>query len=73
MKADQTQWEKDEEQIRKKLERNSINMMKSKIAQQAKANNDQSTGGAVHQQQQQVDSDSQAQAGGINKEGQTGV
>lgn len=72
MKADQTQWEKDEEQIRKKLERNSINMMKSKIAQQAKANNDQSTG-AVHQQQQQVDSDSQAQAGGINKEGQTGV
>jgi len=71
VKADQTQWEKDEEQIRKKLERNSINMMKSKIAQQAKANNDQSTG-AVHQQQQ-VDSDSQAQAGGINKEGQTGV
>lgn len=72
MKPDQTQWEKDEEQIRKKLERNSINMMKSKIAQQNKANNDQSTG-AVTQQQQQVDSDSQAQAGGINKEGQTGV
>jgi hypothetical protein len=32
-KADQAQWEKEEENIRKKLERSSINMMKSKIAQ----------------------------------------
>lgn len=31
--AAQAQWEKEEETIRKKLERSSINMMKSKIAQ----------------------------------------
>lgn len=33
----ENQWEREEEQIRKKLEKNSINLMKSKIAQQAKA------------------------------------
>ena len=31
-------WEREEEQIRKKLEKNSINMMKNKIAQQNRAN-----------------------------------
>jgi hypothetical protein len=35
--AEQAQWEKEEENIRKKLERSSINMMKSKIAQQNRA------------------------------------
>lgn len=39
----QAQWEKEEEQIRKKLEKSSINMMKSKIAQQNKAAVDQSS------------------------------
>ena len=29
----ENQWEREEEQIRKKLEKNSINLMKSKIAQ----------------------------------------
>lgn len=33
----ENQWEREEEQIRKKLEKNSINLMKSKIAQQARA------------------------------------
>ena len=33
----ENQWEREEEQIRKKLEKNSINAMKSKIAQQVKA------------------------------------
>jgi len=33
----ENQWEREEEQIRKKLEKNSINAMKSKIQQQAKA------------------------------------
>ena len=37
-------WEKEEETIRKKMERSSINMMKSKVAQQNRANVDQSTG-----------------------------
>lgn len=31
-------WEREEEQIRKKLERSSINIMKNKIAQQNRAN-----------------------------------
>ena len=35
-------WEREEEQIRKKLEKNSINMMKNKIAQQNRANQEQS-------------------------------
>jgi hypothetical protein len=43
LKAEQAQWEKEEETIRKKLERSSINMMKSKIAQQNRAAGDQST------------------------------
>lgn len=34
----QNQWEREEEQIRKKLERNSISLMKSKIASQNRAN-----------------------------------
>jgi len=34
----ENQWEREEEQIRKKLEKNSINMMKNKIAQQNRAN-----------------------------------
>ena len=38
----QSQWEKEEEMLRRKLEKNSINQMKSKIAQQNKANQEQS-------------------------------
>lgn len=49
-------WEREEEQIRKKLEKNSINMMKNKIAQQNRANQEQS--------QSQADPDQQAQGGG---------
>ena len=49
-------WEREEEQIRKKLEKNSINMMKNKIAQQNRANQEQS--------QSQADQDQQAQGGG---------
>lgn len=36
-------WEREEEQIRKKLERSSINIMKNKIAQQVRAQMEQST------------------------------
>ena len=53
----ENQWEREEEQIRKKLEKNSINLMKSKIAQQARA--EQSSNNA-----QQADQDQQAQAAG---------
>ena len=47
----ETQWEREEEQIRRKLEKNSINLMKSKIAQQARA--EQSSTANQQQQQQQ--------------------
>ena len=53
----ENQWEREEEQIRKKLEKNSINLMKSKIAQQARA--EQSSNNT-----QQADQDQQAQAAG---------
>ena len=42
--AEQAQWEREEETIRKKLERSSINMMKNKIAQQNRAAVEQSSG-----------------------------
>jgi hypothetical protein len=56
--VEQAQWEKEEENIRKKLERSSINMMKSKIAQQNRAAVEQSSA----QPEQEV---GQAQAGSI--------
>lgn len=54
----ENQWEREEEQIRKKLEKNSINQMKNKIAQQARA--EQSSNNT----QQPPDQDQQAQAAG---------
>lgn len=47
----ENQWEREEEQIRKKLEKNSINLMKSKIAQQVRA--EQSSNQPMQQQEQQ--------------------
>lgn len=42
--GEQAQWEREEDLIRKKLERNAVNMMKNKIAQQNKASNEQASG-----------------------------
>ena len=40
---EQAQWEREEDLIRKKLERSSINMMKNRIAQQNRVAQEQST------------------------------
>ncbi len=42
--GEQAQWEREEDFLRKKLERNAINMVKNKIAQQNKASNEQASG-----------------------------
>lgn len=52
---EQAQWEREEDLIRKKLERSSINMMKNKIAQQNRVAQEQSTA--------QAETDAQGQAG----------
>ena len=52
---EQAQWEREEDLIRKKLERSSINMMKNRIAQQNRVAQEQSSA--------QVEPDAQGQAG----------